>query len=128
MSRRIPYAAAPCLEMSLTVQLLIVCVCFSLILFGFIWLTRKREAAMQQTIGTQKNDLQLALRGTGEAIWTWRLDTQEITQVGFEPLVEGQFRQRDIVEHRRHETHAERRLPGRLRQSFNRHHGRGDDE
>lgn len=91
MSRRIPYAAAPCLEMSLTVQLLIVCVCFSLILFGFIWLTRKREAAMQQTIGTQKNDLQLALRGTGEAIWTWRLDTQEITQVGFEPLVEGQF-------------------------------------
>ncbi len=82
----------------LNVQLLIICVCFSLILFGFIWLARKREAAMLQTIGTQKNDLSLALKGTGEAIWTWRLDTQEISQVGFEPLVEGQF----PASHQRH--------------------------
>jgi len=33
----------------------------------------------------------LALIGSGEAIWTWRLDTQEISQFGFEPLVEGHF-------------------------------------
>ncbi|HWR96372.1 MAG TPA: EAL domain-containing protein, partial [Arenimonas sp.] len=64
---------------------------FSLILFGFVWLARKREAGMLQTLSTQKDDLRLALKGTGEAIWTWRLDTQEISQVGFEPLVEGQF-------------------------------------
>jgi diguanylate cyclase (GGDEF)-like protein/PAS domain S-box-containing protein len=64
---------------------------FSLILFGFVWLARKREAGMLQTLSAQKDDLRMALKGTGEAIWTWRLDTQEINQVGFEPLVEGQF-------------------------------------
>ena len=86
-----PVATPLCFTAYLNVQLLIICACFSLILFGFIWLAKKREAAMMQTIGTQKNDLRLALKGTGEAIWTWRLDTQEISQIGFEPLVEGQF-------------------------------------
>lgn len=73
--------------------LLILSIGFSLILFGFVWLTKKREAQMQEAIATQKDDLRLALKGTGEAIWTWRLDTQEINQVGFEPLVEGFFPQ-----------------------------------
>ena len=46
---------------------------------------------MLGTFEIHKQDLRLALKGTGEAIWTWRLDTQEISQSGFEPLVEGQF-------------------------------------
>ncbi len=46
---------------------------------------------MQQGIRNREDDLRLALKGTGEAIWSWRLDTQEISQVGFEPLIEGHF-------------------------------------
>ncbi len=72
-------------------EFLTICIAFSLILFGFIWLYIKRSTALMQKINTHKQDLRLALKGTGEAIWTWRLDTQEINQVGFEPLVEGQF-------------------------------------
>ncbi|HWS41296.1 MAG TPA: EAL domain-containing protein, partial [Arenimonas sp.] len=72
-------------------EFLTICIAFSLILFGFIWLYVKRSTAMLQRINSHKRDLRLALMGTGEAIWTWRLDTQEISQVGFEPLVEGQF-------------------------------------
>lgn len=71
--------------------LLFVSVCFSLILISFIWLAKKREANVLQAINTRHDDLRQALKGTGEAIWTWRLDTQELTQVGFEPLIDGHF-------------------------------------
>jgi diguanylate cyclase (GGDEF)-like protein/PAS domain S-box-containing protein len=56
-----------------------------------IWLVKRREKQLLSAIDNRHNDLRMALRGTGEAMWTWHLDTQEITQVGFEPLVEGQF-------------------------------------
>ena len=82
-----PVAAPFCFTAYLNVQLLIICACFSLILFGFIWLANKREAAMLQTIGTQKNDLRLALKGTGEAIWTWRLDTADAAGTGPRAIV-----------------------------------------
>ena len=71
--------------------LLFVSICFSLILISFIWLAKTREANVLQAINTRHDDLRLALKGTGEAIWTWRLDTQELTQVGFEPLIDGHF-------------------------------------
>ena len=71
--------------------LLFVSICFSLILISFIWLAKKREVNVLQAINTRHDDLRQALKGTGEAIWTWRLDTQELTQVGFEPLIDGHF-------------------------------------
>ena len=71
--------------------LLFVSICFSLILISFIWLAKKREANVLRAINTRHDDLRQALKGTGEAIWTWRLDTQELTQVGFEPLIDGHF-------------------------------------
>jgi len=54
------------------------------------WL-RRQYLAQQDALEKNRHDLSLALRGTGEAIWTWHLDTQEISQVGFEPLTEGHF-------------------------------------
>lgn len=56
-----------------------------------VWLFKRREKHLAGAIDNRQNDLRMALRGTGEAMWTWHLDTQEISQVGFEPLVEGQF-------------------------------------
>ena len=74
--------------------LLLLSIGFTLVLLVFAWLVKRRATVMQDQIDGQRRDLGLALRGTGEAIWIWHLDTQEITQVGFEPLVEGEFPKR----------------------------------
>ena len=57
---------------------------------GFV-LLRRRMLAVSALLERSRRDLRLALKGTGEAFWVWHLDTQEISQVGFEPLVEGEF-------------------------------------
>ena len=56
--------------------------------FGLMY---RHLRASQNAMDTSRRNLRLALKGTGEAIWVWHLDTQEIGQVGFEPLVEGEF-------------------------------------
>ncbi|MFM6987472.1 MAG: putative bifunctional diguanylate cyclase/phosphodiesterase [Arenimonas sp.] len=71
--------------------LLIVCIGFTLVLLAFTWLIKRRAAAILERVDGQRAELRLALRGTGEAAWVWHLDTQEMSQIGFEPLVEGSF-------------------------------------
>jgi diguanylate cyclase (GGDEF)-like protein/PAS domain S-box-containing protein len=61
------------------------------LLIGIYWLVQKRERLTHQKNIALLSDFNLALKGSGEAIWTWRLDTQEICQFGFEPLVDGHF-------------------------------------
>lgn len=63
----------------------------TLLLFGIYWLIQRRDRLVNQKKIALHNDFNLALKGSGEAIWTWRLDTQEICQFGFEPLVDGHF-------------------------------------
>ena len=74
--------------------LLLLSLGFTLVLLIFAWLVKRRATAMQNQIDGQHRDLGLALQGTGEALWIWHLDTQEISQIGFEPLVEGEFPKR----------------------------------
>ncbi len=71
--------------------LLIVCLGFTLVLLAFTWLIKRRAAAILERVDGQRAELRLALRGTDEAAWVWHLDTQEMSQIGFEPLVEGSF-------------------------------------
>ena len=61
------------------------------LLIGIYWLIQKHSVLAHQKNIAFHNDFNLALKGSGEAIWTWRLDTQEICQFGFGPLVDGHF-------------------------------------
>lgn len=61
------------------------------LLIGIYWLIQKHSVLAHQKNIAFHNDFNLALEGSGEAIWTWRLDTQEICQFGFGPLVDGHF-------------------------------------
>lgn len=51
-----------------------------------------RHVQVQQSeLDKFRYDLSLALQGADEAAWTWHLDTQEFSQIGFEMLTEGDF-------------------------------------
>ncbi|MBP6299532.1 MAG: EAL domain-containing protein [Arenimonas sp.] len=69
----------------------IIIIASAFLLIGIYWLIQKRSVFAHKKNIAFHNDFNLALKGSGEAIWTWRLDTQEICQFGFGHLVDGHF-------------------------------------
>lgn len=69
----------------------IILIGFTFLIISLFWLSNKRTKASQIKLNKRHQNFRLALIGSGEAIWTWRLDTQDINQFGFEPLIEGYF-------------------------------------